>query len=352
MATDDRSDHLLPAADPEAAETFLRVIGKDPAKTCFRTFVPGKPANAGRGGRDLQGFNASVLQRNNKSAAIYFVTGDGQPSGPAAKDDDITECPALFVEWDDRPKEEQLNAWRGLGLPEPTAMVDTGGKSIHAYWRLQDPIPPDQWRQITRRLIAHCASDGSIKNPARVMRLPGFAYWDKSEKPPRPNGNLAQVVHQSDGRYSVEEIEACLPEPEAPATEKTACAKTGNLAHAIKPNTTGDLPPRSIEEIRRAAAFIPTRVGGEGTYTADRNALCGCSAALEEAGAGDPDSVALDLLGDRWPTIAAARQVLESTTTRNAASFWAVAKEHGYNLSRSDVSASPPLPGPEPPARP
>lgn len=347
-----RSDYQPPAADPEAAKTFLRVIGKDPDKTFFRTFAPGKGANRARSGKDLSGFNALALQQDNKSAAIYFVTGDGQPSDGAVKDEHITACPALFVEWDHLSKEKQINAWRDLGLPEPTAMVDTGGKSIHAYWRLRDPISPDQWRRITSRLIEHCASDVSVKNPSRVMRLPGYAYWDKNEKPPRPNGNLAQLVHQSDCCYSAEEIEACLPEPEAPATEKTPVAKNDSLASGIKPNTAAALLPRSEEEIRRAAAKIPTRIGGEGTYPADRNALCGCSAALEEAGVGDPDSVALELLGDRWPNVAEARQVLESTTTRNAASFWAIAKENGYDLRRSDVETSARLPGPEPLAQP
>ena len=44
------------------------------------------------------------------------------------------------------------------------------------------------------------------------------------------------------------------------------------------------------------------------------------------------------LLGHKWPTEAEARQVLDSTTTRKAESFWAIAGEHGFNLKRTTSS--------------
>jgi hypothetical protein len=51
--------------------------------------------------------------------------------------------------------------------------------------------------------------------------------------------------------------------------------------------------------------------------------------------------MALALLGHLWPDEKTARQVLNSATTREAASFWAIAGEHGYGLKRSKP------PGPE-----
>merc|ERR1711952_110573 len=49
-----------------------------------------------------------------------MVIGDG-----GYKRTEITRCPALFVEWDDKPPDWQRTAWRELGLPEPTLQVDT-----------------------------------------------------------------------------------------------------------------------------------------------------------------------------------------------------------------------------------
>ena len=46
---------------------------------------------------------------------VYIVVNDGGDT-----DSEITSCRAFFCEWDDRPKEEQINAWKELGLPEPT----------------------------------------------------------------------------------------------------------------------------------------------------------------------------------------------------------------------------------------
>lgn len=47
-----------------------------------------------------------------------------------------------------------------------------------------------------------------------------------------------------------------------------------------------------------------------------------------------PEEQALDLLATKWPSRADAEQALESATTRNAASFWAIAKKHGFDTSR------------------
>jgi len=191
----------LPATE---ARRFLLLTGKDPAQTWFRTLRPGAGANRSRCGRDLHGFDAAVLQADNDSgASIYFITGDaeratgkdrwGNPTG-CVQDRDITCCRAFFCEWDDRPKEWQINAWNELGLPEPTIQVDTGGKSIHSYWVLTEPIDPETWRVLQRRLLAHCDADRALCNPSRLMRLPGFSYIDKASG--MLSGNRAEVVRQ------------------------------------------------------------------------------------------------------------------------------------------------------------
>jgi hypothetical protein len=61
---------------------------------------------------------------------------------------EITACRAFFAEWDDRPREWQLTAWQELKLPEPTFQINTGGKSIHSYWVLADPITPQHWELV------------------------------------------------------------------------------------------------------------------------------------------------------------------------------------------------------------
>ena len=81
-----KSDLIVPAKD---AERFLKLLGKDPAKTWFRTITPGKGANRSRYGRDLLGFDAAVLEAdNNAGASVYFVTGNSNSptnNGPLFK---------------------------------------------------------------------------------------------------------------------------------------------------------------------------------------------------------------------------------------------------------------------------
>jgi hypothetical protein len=194
-----RESHETQGANP--AGQFLELLGKDPAQTYFRTISHGKGANRSRRGADLHGFDPDALARDNQSGeSVYFVTGNSNgPTnlGVAAKD--VTSCPALFAEWDDKPMEWQLQAWRELGLPEPTIQLLTGGKSVHCYWLLDEPMEPGQWRPLQAQLIDHCGSDQNCKDPSRVMRLPGFAYIDK--KTGKPTGKVAEVVHTKGNRY-------------------------------------------------------------------------------------------------------------------------------------------------------
>ena len=308
-----RSDAATHLAVAQAA-FFLAALGKDPATTRLRTFL-GKGAKSDW---DL----AKAAKWNQNGGGVYFVTGNGGDS-----DAQITSCPALFVEWDDGASiEVQMYRWQTLKLPEPTVMVWTGGKSVHCYWVLDQPMAPADWRSLQKRLIDYAGGDKACCNPSRLMRLPGFKY----EKTPGA-GDLCQILGNPSGnRYKASDIAAGLPAEVAPKPAARAL-------EVLPGGLSGDLPPRGLDAINAAAGFIPRRVGGEGTYDSDRNALCGCSAALSEAGHPDPDGAALALLGHLWPDESAAAQVLSSTTTRKASSFWAIAKERGYDTRRHDL---------------
>jgi Fe2+ or Zn2+ uptake regulation protein len=312
----DEAGHFLSLVNKAFDKAYLRAI--DPLKS--RT--PGGDA----------GFSEGWIQEKvNAGFNVYMVIGETSSppaKGGGIKDADIESCGAFFVEWDDGASlKEQASRWKALGLPEPTVMVATGGKSLHVYWTLEEPLAPTRWKELQTRLITHCNGDKTCKNPSRVMRLPGCPYFNKQ------TGKITGQcrIYAASGLITTADgIEACLPPvPVAPAVDLFSAVDQPSTTHT----------PRPIEEIRDAARHIPRRAGGQGTYERDRNALCGCAAALRAAGAASPDDEALSLLGSCWPTPQAARQVLASTTTRNAASFWAVAKENGFNLSRSQSPA-------------
>jgi predicted transcriptional regulator len=315
----------------DTAERFLDLIGKDPATTWFRTITPGKGANRSRYGRDLLGFDAAVLEAdNNAGASIYFITGEAKKASGkrgGVEDEDVHQCRSVFVEWDDKPIEWQLTAWRELGLPEPTAQVLTGGKSVHTYWALCEPLPPDPWRVLQRRLIEHAGGDTACKNPSRLMRLPGFVYIDKSTG--EVTTTDAALIYERNVYYYQDEIEACLPAASIPEVVKPT-PKPGLTKH----RQSVGYAPRDMQEICDAVAVLPPR--SPQTYEEFRNALCGCSAALAEINHPNPDGEAINLMAHLWEHWEwQAAQVLESTTTRNAGSFWAIASQHGYQLKRN-----------------
>ena len=116
--------------DAAQAHLHLDLLGLDETSTNIR-LIPHK----GRRGGAINGDFAMDLERaealNGQGYGVYLQVN----SGSGTKADDVTACTALFCEWDDRPVNEQLVLWQSLGIPEPTFMVKTGGKSVHLYWK-------------------------------------------------------------------------------------------------------------------------------------------------------------------------------------------------------------------------
>jgi predicted P-loop ATPase len=129
---------------------------------------------------------------------IYFVV-----NGQGHKDVDVRVGRVVFFEHDDLEKSMQMGLWKTLGLPTPTIQVDTGGKSIHSYWRLQTDCDIAQWRTLQADLLAFADADRSIKNPSRVMRLAGFTHPG--------TGQLSTIVYQSNQCYSYKELRSIVP---------------------------------------------------------------------------------------------------------------------------------------------
>jgi hypothetical protein len=153
--------------DSAAAKQFLSLLGKDPASARLRAFPHrANPAKAVIGARKGPFELAVAEQWQREGRGIYLVINDG-----GDRKSEITACRAFFVEWDDRPIDWQLNAWKELGLPEPSLIVLSGGKSAHCYWLLEQPIPPQEWAPLQAELIAYAGGDPHCKDASRVMRL-------------------------------------------------------------------------------------------------------------------------------------------------------------------------------------
>jgi hypothetical protein len=321
--------------DRGAAQQFLSLLGKDPSTARLRAFPhrlnPAKvEIGARKGPFDLDA--AEQWQRDGRG--IYLVINDG-----GDRKCEIAACRAFFVEWDDRPIAWQLNAWRELGLPEPSLIVLSGGKSAHCYWLLEQPIPPQEWAPLQAELIAYAGGDPHCKDASRVMRLPGCWYVDAGGHPTA----LVELVHVSGQRYAPDDIALALlpdefaepaagtaPQPEIPLQQPSEGPGTGIHLPNLDDEDFG--PPRPLEQIRSALAAIPRRVAGSNTYADYRNLLWGLIQACEQAGHDREQAIAL--MEAHSPSASCGwdiRQVASSGGEQiSAATFWFHARQHGW----------------------
>ncbi len=300
--------------DFDAANAFVLALGKDPGSIRLRGFYPaGHPLKDSDSGRKSGPDRNTITRWQSEGRGVYLVINDGGDT-----DADITACRAFFAEWDDRPKDWQVTAWQEFNLPEPTIQVDTGGKSIHNYWVLSEPVSSETWKPIQTRLLDYLEADTKLKNPSRVMRLPGAMHMDKNGTP----DGRTDIIHTSDNHYTVEEFAALLPSEQ----------------QLYEPAKFTDYPSDSTpDEIRDALACIPSRKPGTNTYDIYRNILWGLIKAT-----GNEDE-AISLMQSHSPEWKGIQQVARSGGARvNESTFWYWAKHYGYKRKRP-VRDLPPL---------
>ena len=293
---------------------FVQLLGKDPHETHVRAFPPNGGINSDLGAR--KGVLASDLdqiqQWNGEGRGIYVVINDG------GNNDDAIRCgTALFVEWDDKPIDWQINAWQELGLPQPTCQVLTGGKSVHSYWRT-NTLSVVRWKELQQRLILHAACDPTIKNPSRVMRAPGCWYVDG-------NGHhveQSQLINATGIPTHGDEFHELLP-PLPPPPKRVEILPRGGKRHRVS----------TLSEIAAALDLIPTRVPGTNNYELYRNILWGLKAAVTDAGYSE--QVAIELMEAHSPSKSCGwdvEQVANSGgSSITAGTFWHHALQSGWS---------------------
>jgi hypothetical protein len=304
------------------AKRFLELLGKDNAATWLRAIDPVKTRKRS-GGADYQGVaskadKAWIDAKTADGFNVYAITGNAAAiKGTSVKDTDITRCPALFVEWDDGADiDTQAQRWQELELPEPTLMVSTGGKSVHCYWVLLEPMAPEPWRVLQSRLITYCKGDAACKNPSRLMRLPGSVYFSKETG--EPTGQC-RIIAAAGHRYAAFDIDAALPAP-APAKP-------------VKAAPSRQFEPRSESELIDALRQVPVFAHGEGR----REELLGLAFRLAaELGA----DRGLQLMQEHSPDVDDLADYFKAEPDHiSAGSIWPFMRErYGIDISRSRTS--------------
>ncbi len=194
--------------DAVKSHWHLDLLGRDERDVHIRA-IPhkGKPGRAFNGNfaMDLENFQA----HNNTGHGLYL-----QPSIGGTLRDEVKLCPALFWEYDDRARSEQVERWKSTVGLKPTFQTDTQGKSIHNWLVLETPMDPEPWTLLMERLQqAAPGCDKNCKGTNRMMRMAGSHYINRNGE----YQGLVQIINADGPRYSAEELDAVLPPlPSAP----------------------------------------------------------------------------------------------------------------------------------------
>ncbi|QHI68419.1 hypothetical protein [Tichowtungia aerotolerans] len=89
----------------------------------------------------------------------------------------IKEYRFAVAEFDNMSREDQIAFWCAAPFPI-AALIDSGGKSIHAWIKLSEIYTPEQWRltvkeTLYRKMLVPMGCDPACANPSRLSRLPG-----------------------------------------------------------------------------------------------------------------------------------------------------------------------------------
>jgi len=90
-------------------------------------------------------------------------------------DSNVAQYRHVLIEFDDKPKDEQLAIITQCNLPI-AAVIDSGGRSLHAWVRVDagDKREWEQRRDSVYEFLSDHAPCESNKNPSRFSRLPGI----------------------------------------------------------------------------------------------------------------------------------------------------------------------------------
>lgn len=107
-------------------------------------------------------------------------------SGEGCKNSDVEEFRHCLIESDSLPKEEQLRKIRELNLP-CSALVDSGGKSIHAIVKIDAGKDEKLYRERVSKLHEFLAKNGfpvdkACKNASRLSRIAAVTRDGKRQR--------------------------------------------------------------------------------------------------------------------------------------------------------------------------
>lgn len=126
----------------------------------------------------------------NPLTGILHETKEGKLS--LRCDSAVADYRFCLIEFDEMPRPDQIAFWFSIidkNLLRVSAIVDSGGKSLHAWVRIDLPDRPAWDREIVQNfyekdfgVLATMGADRASQNPSRLSRMPGHFRIEKGRK--------------------------------------------------------------------------------------------------------------------------------------------------------------------------
>ena len=161
-------------------ETYCQAVFEPEDIVELRLLGKGSPVKPWVIGSELPAMHVELQRYNQGGYNIYAGVNPRKAKGISG-DEGVLLARCLFADFDDVPpgdgcstSEFVLMRIDDADLPTPTLVISSG-HGVYTYWRLSQPVEDlATWKQLQERLNFALESDRSIKNPERIMRLPGF----------------------------------------------------------------------------------------------------------------------------------------------------------------------------------
>jgi len=155
------------------------------------------------------GDHVQRMQAENERGADLFAGVLPRTKDGGGTADDVAGGHVIWADFDHCEPEEAAELTGKLGVPMPSMVVATG-HGAHLFWRLESFTPKEEIYKIVCGLISFLLDkketqnyiDKSAKDPARILRLPGFV----NHKPPAARARI--LCSDSSLRYKPSDFDA------------------------------------------------------------------------------------------------------------------------------------------------
>ncbi|MGZ8217876.1 AAA family ATPase [Methylomagnum sp.] len=215
------------------ARRFLEVLDEGAEAFTFQTFDDDKDRKARgmeeakqRGEKDrdpyarilhgtLEQHAAKLTELQAHGAGVFVMVQEGD--GHGRTNANVTRIRAVFIE------DDGDSAGREYPL-EPHLIVESSPGKRHVYF-LVDGLTVPEFRGVQERLIADWGSDKNAKDPARVLRVPGFWHLKNRAQP-----HQVRILHESGlPPHSRDRLLAAFPPLEKPQATRPPRQHGGDI---------------------------------------------------------------------------------------------------------------------------